>query len=101
MSGPAAGVELSSGQVTVMSEGAAAVPSETRITEMSAGALILRVSSSVPVNSCSQRSDPAGEGTSDSEPETEVAVSCCASASNPISLCAASPTHASTSEVRP
>ncbi|WP_281535241.1 hypothetical protein [Cryobacterium breve] len=60
ISGPAQGVELSTGQVMRTVDGAGLVPSEATIIEMPSGRFTVAVSSFVPVNSSSQRSEPAG-----------------------------------------
>ena len=59
-SGTAHGVELSIGQETVISDGAASVPLEAMIAEYPAGTLMVRVSDLSPVYCSSQRSLPAG-----------------------------------------
>ncbi len=64
ISGPDIGAELSSGHFRLSVAGAGSMPFDITIREMPCGALILRTSSPEPSNSCSQRSEPRGSGTS-------------------------------------
>jgi hypothetical protein len=111
ISGPAHGVELSVGQATLISVGAGAVPSEASTTEIPSGTFRVVVSDPCPVNSSSQRSDPAGlvgsvagravAAAGAGVPVSLVTVNAAPSASSLTAAYSSSPIQARMSAVRP